>query len=87
MRKAIGMGPIRFHSPYSDRLREEGREEGREEEAVQQLRARILDVLHARGIAVGAEQQQRVAASADRDELERWLGRTWTAETADEIFS
>ena len=53
------MGPIRFQSPYSDRLREEGRAEGREEgraeEALIQLRGRILDVLQAREIALSAE--------------------------------
>ena len=67
-----------YRSPFSQQLRAEGRAEGRAED--------LLSVLEARGIALTAEQRERVTGCADVEQLREWLVRAATATTAAEVF-
>ncbi len=46
----------------------------------------ILGVLDARGIAVSNEVRERVNASSDLDELDRWVRRAAKVDSAEDLF-
>lgn len=46
----------------------------------------VLTVLDARGIAVSAEQKERILGCSDVALLERWLRKAVTVASADELF-
>jgi Uma2 family endonuclease len=61
--------------------------EARAEQILAEMRASVLEVLEARGIAVAGELREGVDECEDPAELRRWLRRAMTATTADEVFS
>ena len=46
----------------------------------------ILIVLPARGIAVTPDQESRIRQCTDLDQLDEWLQRAATADSADQVF-
>ncbi|MEU8799254.1 hypothetical protein [Spirillospora sp. NPDC048819] len=67
--------------------REEGHAEGREEgHAEGEVRALLL-VLQSRGIAVSDEVRGRVEGCTDLDQIERWIRRASTVDTAADLFA
>jgi hypothetical protein len=68
---------------YISELRAQGRQEGRQEGLVES----ILLVLEGRGLAVTDTQRLRVISCADIEQLENWLRRAGTAESADELLT
>ncbi len=82
-----------FAKKYSEKLvaaesaaRSKGLADGRAEGRAEERAKSILAVLEARGIKIGAGQQQRVLACADLDTLDRWIRRAATVAKADELF-
>ncbi|WP_444962541.1 hypothetical protein [Nocardiopsis sp. M1B1] len=67
-----------FRTELIGRPFREGRIEGRAEA--------ILGVLDARGIAVSNEARERVNASSDLDELDRWVRRAAKVDSAEDLF-
>lgn len=47
----------------------------------------VLKVLAARGVSVPDDVRERVLACEDTEQLDRWLARASTADTADELFA
>lgn len=47
----------------------------------------VLAVLQARGLSVSAQQRERILASTDLDELDRWLRLAATATAVDTLFT
>ncbi|BBA96855.1 hypothetical protein RVR_2347 [Actinacidiphila reveromycinica] len=72
-----------FRSETSQKLRAEGREEG----LAQGLTKGLLLVIASRGITLDDELRTRVAECEEADQLGKWLERTATATTAEEIFA
>ena len=80
-RKAFGM-----HSQglwFFDEAQQQSYEKGR----VAEKAADVLDVLDARGIALSAQQRDRVLGCTDLGTLKQWLRRAATVALADELFS
>lgn len=65
--------------------RDEGRQEGREE-ALAIVRATIRSVLVARGIALGTEDDARLAACSDLNVLMKWATSAATAVDVAGVF-
>lgn len=65
-----------------EETRNESHTEGRIENAVEY----ILDVLHARGIAVPAAARKRILAQKDPKQLKIWHKKAVVAESVDELF-
>ncbi|WP_437304833.1 hypothetical protein [Sorangium sp. So ce388] len=64
-----------FARTYAAKGREEGRKEGLQEGLVKAKAHDVLAILEARGLDVPAEVRERVLASTDVDELDRWVRR------------
>jgi hypothetical protein len=79
-----------FAKKYIAQGRTEGKAEGKAEgEAKGEAKGKaegVLTVLEARGLSIPDEVRQRVAASSDLAELERWLRRAAVVGSAREIF-
>jgi hypothetical protein len=71
-----------WQSDFAIKHRSEGKAEGKAEEAAKA----VLTMLRARKICVPDEVKQRVVDCADLDQLERWLERATTVNTAGELF-
>ncbi|WP_150252801.1 hypothetical protein [Nocardiopsis deserti] len=67
-----------FRTELIGRPSREGRAEGKA--------AAILGVLDARGIAVPDEVRDRITASSDLDELDRWVRRAARVDGAEDLF-
>ncbi|BBA96857.1 hypothetical protein RVR_2349 [Actinacidiphila reveromycinica] len=76
-----------FRSETSQKLRAEGHQKGREEGLAQGLAKGLLLVIASRGITLDDELRTRVAECEEADQLGKWLERTATATTAEEIFA
>ncbi|WP_434043040.1 MULTISPECIES: hypothetical protein [Sorangium] len=64
-----------FARTYAAKGREEGRKEGLQEGLLKAKAHDVLAILEARGLDVPTEVRERVLASADVDELDRWVRR------------
>jgi dipeptidase len=64
---------------------EKAREEEQKEKA-EKIAGSLLSLLEARGLEVDDESRERIAKSEKPAELEKWLVRAATADTAEEIF-
>jgi hypothetical protein len=64
-----------------------GRVEGKVEGKAEGKAEGVLAVLEARGLTLTQEQRQRILDSKDTAELDRWLRRAVTIETASDLFS
>lgn len=72
-----------YESDFARRYYGQGKTEGRSEGEAKAL----LRVLAARGIAVSDDARARITACADLDQLERWLDRAVSVDSADELFA
>lgn len=79
-RKAFDMFPAGYE--YQDEGMRRAKAEGRTEDRAEC----VLAVLHARGLAVTAEQRERILAATDLNQLTRWLQAAVTAASADALF-
>jgi len=75
-----------FAKRYFGAGRQEGRQEGREEGLQEGLTASLLRVLETRGIKLGAKARSLIEGSRDPKQLELWLTRAVSAESADALF-
>ncbi|WP_437713324.1 hypothetical protein WMF45_46510 [Sorangium sp. So ce448] len=76
-----------FARSYVAKGVEKGREQGRLE-GILEARARdVLAILEARGLEVPAEVRERVLASTDLDELDRWIRRAAVISDAQELLA
>src|SRR5512133_1430255 len=79
-RKALAMLPqgYQFQGPSYQRGRVEGRVEGEANS--------IVAFLEARGIAVSAEQRERILTCSDPKRMEAWIRRAATLVDTNELF-
>lgn len=66
--------------------REEGREEGRAESQARTMAQAILRVLARRGVAVAADQHERIVGERDIAQLEAWLDAAVTCASTSELL-
>jgi hypothetical protein len=96
-RKAIEMQPglETFFSETQRRNYERGRAKGRAEARAeakaegkaQGVAAALLKILMRRGLALTAEQRRRITGCTDLAVLERWLDRSLSVSSAEELFA
>jgi dipeptidase len=67
-------------------LETEKKAEAERKEKARKIADSLITLLDARGVAMSAEAREKIAASENASELERWLVRAATAETSDDIF-
>ncbi|MGP4022775.1 hypothetical protein [Actinomadura sp. 3N407] len=76
-----------WESDFAKSHRAEGRVEGREEGRVEGEVKALLLLLEARGIPVTDDVRDRVEGCTDLGQIERWIQRVVTADTADDLFA
>ncbi|MEV6161220.1 hypothetical protein AB0L71_04725 [Streptomyces sp. NPDC052052] len=81
-RNLVGRELSFYKSPFSERIREEGRAEGR----VDGFLYAILAAFELRGIDVPDEVRERIARCGDALIMYLWLSRALTAVAAADIF-
>jgi len=88
-RKAIEMQPglVNFFSAAQRRNFERGRAEGKAEGETKGAAAALLKILMRRGLAPTAEQQRRILKCADLAMLERWLDRSLSVSSVNELWA
>ncbi|MDQ1028724.1 hypothetical protein QF035_006306 [Streptomyces umbrinus] len=69
--------------PGRGTVRETAYLEGRAEERA----SMVLSVLEKRGIPVPEDTRERITSCADLDTLALWVGRSWTATAAEDLFA
>lgn len=87
-RKAIEMQPRleKFFNETQRRTYERGREEGKTEGKAEGKAEALLRILTRRGLTLTAEQRDRIAECTELPVLERWLDRSLTVNSVDELF-
>ncbi len=87
-RKAIEMQPglEKFFSEAQRRNFERGRAEGKAQGAAAALLKVLLRILMRRGLTLGAEQKRRIIECTDLAMLERWLDRSLSVSSVDELL-
>ncbi|WP_437810991.1 hypothetical protein [Sorangium sp. So ce1078] len=83
--EAMMKGGYEFQSEFARSYVAKGVEKGRQEASVETKAHAVLAVLEARGLEVPADVRERVLASTDLVELDRWLRRAAVASDAREI--
>ncbi|WP_437854667.1 hypothetical protein [Sorangium sp. So ce363] len=76
-----------FARSYVAKGVEKGREQGRLEGILEAKARDVLAILEARGLEVPAEVRERVLASTDLDELDRWIRRAAVISDAQELLA
>ncbi|WP_437642649.1 hypothetical protein [Sorangium sp. So ce854] len=76
-----------FARSYVAKGRDEGRKEGRLAGLLEAKAQDVLAVLEARGLEIPAEVRERVLASTDLAELDRWIRRAASVGDARELFA
>jgi hypothetical protein len=76
-----------FARSYYAQGEAKGKAEGKAEGEAEGEAKSILAVLVARGIAVTPDQESQVKRCTDLDQLDKWLRRAATAESADQVFT
>ncbi|XXV24697.1 hypothetical protein WME87_40865 [Sorangium sp. So ce1389] len=76
-----------FARSYVAKGVEKGREQGRQEGLLEAKAQAVLAVLEARGLEVPAEVRERVLASTDVAELDRWIRRAASVGDARELLA
>ncbi len=75
-----------FARTYVAKGREEGKLEGKLEGALETRARDVLAVLEARGLELPNDVQERVLASTDLAELDRWIRRAAVVSDARQLF-
>ncbi|MGK3959321.1 hypothetical protein WMF38_40535 [Sorangium sp. So ce118] len=76
-----------FARSYVAKGVEKGRKEGREQGILEAKAHAVLAFLEARGLEVPAEVRERVLASTDLAELDRWIRRAASVGDARELLA
>ncbi|WP_441290246.1 hypothetical protein ACSRUE_06405 [Sorangium sp. KYC3313] len=76
-----------FQSEFARSYVAKGRQEGRKEGILEAKAQAVLAILEARGLEVPAEVRERVLASTDLDELDRWIRRAAVISDARELLA
>ncbi|WP_437586976.1 hypothetical protein [Sorangium sp. So ce1000] len=76
-----------FARSYVAKGVEQGREQGRQQGLLEGKAHDVLAVLEARGLEVPAEVRERVLASTDLAELDRWIRRAAVIRDASELLA
>jgi hypothetical protein len=87
-RKAIEMQPglETFFTETQRSTYERGRAEGKSEGKAEGKAEALLKILMRRGLALTVEQRARIAACTELAMLERWLDRSLTVSSVEELF-
>jgi hypothetical protein len=75
----VRAGVYEYQSDFARRNYRRGKTEGKAED--------ILTVLAVRGVAISGEAQTRITSCTDLAQLETWVWRAATVDTADQLFS
>ncbi|MFI6576186.1 hypothetical protein ACIBFB_10300, partial [Nocardiopsis sp. NPDC050513] len=86
MEAIVASAIYEFSTPFTEQYVAKGREQGREQGRAEGEAAAILEVLDARGIAVGDAVRERVTACTDPEQLQAWVRRAVRVETAEDLF-
>lgn len=73
---AVAVGPFRYQSEFTERLKAEGRVEGRAEGRAED----VLMILNKRGLSVDEATEARIRATTDHSQLDALLERALTAQ-------
>lgn len=87
LEEAVKTMGYEYKSDFIGRPYREGREEGKQEGLVEGQAGTLLKFLAARGITVSAETRERITSCTDQDQLDNWIRRAATAESADDLFA
>lgn len=79
----MASGSYQFQTDFAKKHQSIGRAEGKAEGKAED----ILHILEARGLVVSTEQRARVLAATDIALLDRWLVRSVTVSSVDEVFA
>ncbi|WP_437991362.1 hypothetical protein [Sorangium sp. So ce145] len=85
--EAMMKSGYQFQSEFARSYVAKGREEGIREGTLKTKAQAVLAILEARGIEVPAEVRERVLASTDIDELDRWIRRAAVISDARELLA
>ncbi|WP_438024278.1 hypothetical protein [Sorangium sp. So ce233] len=85
--EAMMKSGYQFQSEFARSYVAKGREEGLREGMLKAKAHDLLAVLEARGLEVPVEVRERVLASTDVDELDRWIRRVGIVSDARELFA
>jgi len=75
-----------WQSDFAIKHRSQGKAEGKAEGKVEGEAKALLTVLRARKLCVSDQVRQRIMDCTDLDQLDRWLERATTVDTADQLF-
>jgi hypothetical protein len=78
---------IEYGSDFAKSYHAQGKAEGEAEGEARGEAKAVLTVLKARGIVITPSQQALVKGCTSLAELDRWLERAGTANSADEVFA
>ncbi|WP_437905368.1 hypothetical protein WME95_44870 [Sorangium sp. So ce327] len=85
--EAMMKSGYQFQSEFARSYVAKGREEGMREGTLKTKAQAVLAVLEARGLEVPVEVRERVLASTDLDELDRWIRRAAVVSDARELLA
>ncbi|WP_437547289.1 hypothetical protein WME97_45040 [Sorangium sp. So ce367] len=85
--EAMMKSGYQFQSEFARGYVAKGRQEGRKEGILEAKAQAVLAFLEARGLEVPAEVRERVLASTDIDELDRWIRRAAVISDAQELLA
>ncbi|WP_437854666.1 hypothetical protein [Sorangium sp. So ce363] len=85
--EAMMKSGYQFQSEFARGYVAKGRQEGRKEGILEAKAHDVLAFLEARGLEVPAEVRERVLASTDLDELDRWIRRAAVISDARELLA
>lgn len=84
--EALMMTESEFYSDTFRNVEAKGRVEGRAEGSAAAKAEAVLTVLEARGLAVTEAQRERISGCHDLAQLQTWIARAATIESAGELF-
>ncbi len=76
-----------FQSEYLRRRFRQERDEGRDEGRTAGMVVALLAILEARGMAVSAEQRQRITSASDPVVIETWIRRAASGASTQELLN
>ncbi|XXY47534.1 hypothetical protein WME91_46775 [Sorangium sp. So ce269] len=85
--EAMMKSGYQFQSEFARSYVAKGRQEGRREGILEAKAHDVLAVLETRGLDIPAEVRERVLASTDLTELDRWIRRAVVVSDARELLA
>ncbi len=84
---AVARALLAKNNPLITAAIQEGKAEGRAEGRAEGKAEAVLMVLRARGLQIAAEEETRILACRDGEQLDRWLGRAARVAEVDALFA